>query len=195
MIQYLCLIYLNLNQDKFDPQCTPQTVISTIDAKSIESTKTDNHHCYLENIINKYIHIWRFKCTAVNTNDLIGIRKVGSCLRESSFYFDEGKRLPKAWRMLSTGYGMFREGYLTNPQDSANKGRDYASRYEQGDIIEMKLDCNKWILSYKINDTEYGKAFGIDPDFKYSAAITLRKQLRGRSPSSSYTLVSYQQIY
>ncbi len=38
----------------------------------------------------------------------------------------------------------------------------------------MKLNCNSLVLSYKVNNTDYGKAFNVD-NTSYRAAICLRE--------------------
>ena len=52
----------------------------------------------------------------------------------------------------------------------------------------MRVDCNDWTLSYKVNDNKYVKAYDIKPG-KYKAAITLNAK------ASSYSLLTYQKIY
>ena len=192
MIKYLCLLYFNQNTDKFDSKHTHQVLTVTIDGKSISNTKCeyDYFNSYLENIVNHGINIWRVKCNYVSRNDMIGIRKMNCCPLKLVGWFDESEKLTDCDSGSSLGYGMFIGGGLTNPDNCFVNGRDdYAKSCEPSDIIEMKLDCNKYTLSYKINNNEYGKAFDIDSSVKYRAAITLS------SVFSSYTLVSYQNIY
>ena len=110
-------------------------------------------------------------------------RIMPNVLRSLDTWFDEGENDE------SVGYGLHGYAHLTNPESSIDYGKRYGERFEVNDIIEMRLDCNKWTLSYKINDKDFGKAFDIEPN-EYRAAITLTDGL-----GCLFELISYQKIY
>ena len=92
---------------------------------------------------------------------------------------------------ISVGYGVQMDGMKTSPENcNKTDGRyfNHSVTAKKGDIFEMKVDCNNWILSYKLNDKDLGKAFDIQPT-EYRAAITLYDY------NSSFTLCSYAHIY
>ena len=79
MIKYLCLIYFNQTKDQFDIKNTHSKI--KVDGNCIKigpnrDASDVTYNSYLENIVNKGIHIWRFKCNKSYDVDQIGIRNV-----------------------------------------------------------------------------------------------------------------------
>ena len=176
MIKYLCLIYLNQSKDGFDPKNTDTDI--QIKDNGFLSTKWSLSTTLLINIANSGTHIWKFKCYDNGAvADLIGILKYSVKLASDDLkgYFD-----------IHNGYGYTSNGTLTNPVNRKMWGKEYGDGWSKEDIVEMKVDFNKLELSYKVNETNHGKAFDID-DANYKAALTLC--------SGTYQLVSYQHIY
>ena len=188
MIKYLCLLYLNVNKDKFDAHHSHKNNI--IDGDTVISEEEyGKFNTYFENIVDKHVHIWKIKANSVYTDDMFGIIKVEDSPPRLSGWFDEGDR------RLSVGYGMFLgAGGLSNPENCLTNGiNNWSKPVEEEEIVSMRLDCNKWTLEYAINDTGYSRAFEIDPKYKYRAAFTLERLSWFKE--SSYTIVSYQEIY
>ena len=189
MIKYLCLIYLNLNKDEFDTTYTHSDIeINNDSIKAKPYIDRAAVNSFLTNVVNSGVNIWRFQSNGCR-HELIGIRKSASGLTPSDLdgWFDEGEDNE------SIGYGYFpHKPALTNPDNCNQCGKRWGKEdYHAGDIIQMKLDCIEWTLSYKINNVDYGKAFDIESN-TYRAAITL---FPNSDEAPSYTLISYQHIY
>ena len=66
----------------------------------------------------------------------------------------------------------------------SRKLRDYGVESKEGDIVEMTLDLKQCVLSYKVNDFDYGKAFDVEKTtYRAVAALSYKE--------SKITLVSY----
>ena len=187
MIKYLCLVYLNQNKDKFDPDDISKNV--TIDGNSINNHITDDvvSSTYLINIVCRGTHIWRFRCNRPSVgnvgdgiNDMIGIL-TNDAERQTDGYFDDfpGEK--------GIGYGFATDGRLNEPKN-ALWGKCYGRVCGIDDIIEMKLDFNELTLSYKINEKCYGKAFDIEQN-EYRAVVCMAGK------NASWTLMYYQMFY
>ena len=72
-----------------------------------------------------------------------------------------------------------------DPNKNAAKLKDYGVKIKDGDIIEMILNLIDLTLSYKINNTDYGKAYDVDKT-SYKVAATLCAK------NTKWTLLSYQ---
>ena len=179
MIKYLCLVYSNRNKDKFDVENSHQTFKSkgnSIEHNSEERT-CEYHNCYLENVVSKGIHIWKFKCDSQSMLDLIGIRNVAESSRLTGIFFvgrDD---------MTVVGYGDVVGGC------TISNASPFGQKCNDGDLIEMRLDFNNLTLNFKVNDNGYGKAFNINPG-QYRAAIGVIANVKHHK----YTLLSYQNI-
>ena len=84
------------------------------------------------------------------------------------------------------GYALKMDGTIRNQWGF---GRIYAEKCNDGDIIEMKLDFTKLCLSFKMNNEEYGYAFGIARG-EYKAGVCIDPFY-----ISCFTLISYQKVY
>ena len=180
MIKYLCLIYLNQNKDEFDAENTNGNI--KINGNTVIGSGWNAMCTYLRNIVSDGVHVWRFKFgfeTNYYVGDMIGIISNDEELTLYSYFNGSGSG--------SDAYGFAVAGRLTNRQ-----GKEYGRKCKINDIIEMQVDFNELTLSYKINQTDYGKAFDIKPG-EYRAAITL--YLFSGSEKNCYTLMSYQHIY
>ena len=184
MIKYLCLIYLNQNKDSFDPNNTHKDIKINADGDELQ-TKGGNDHftICLRNITCSGINIWKFKCKKRSCDDSIGITKAEASADDLSYLDYEGE--------TQIGYAFAAEGRITNPKDCYSWGDEYGNGWEEGDIIEMRVDFNKLELTYKVNETPHGKAFDIDHG-EYKAALSVYPDT---SYDASYQLLSYQHIY
>ena len=186
MIKYLCLIYSNQNKDEFDPENTHKQLTinenclawgGNIPNGGLPCTRTS----LLSNVIDKGINLWKFRVNDIRCDGLIGIRRKDKCFNDD-IWFDEEEDNDE-----SAGYGLFGCARLTNPENCkiAAMGRRYGQAFEFEDIIEMRLDCIEWTLSYTIDGTDFGKAFDIEPNM-YRAAITMTDDY----PEGSFSLIS-----
>ena len=192
MIKYLCLVYLNVDKDKFDAKNTHEMIEREDDGISRQEGYYGACSSFLENIMDKGVHIWTFQCDYLcDTEDVIGIRKINADSNtpfrlDGHFYIDGEDDEEKV-----VGYGFILLGSLTNPTDVNEYGADYGEPcYDNwnGGILEMKLDFNNLTLSYKMGGVDYGKAFDIEQT-KYKAAVTLD------TSKALLSLLSYQHIY
>ena len=204
MLKYLSLIYLNLNQDKFDRSNTWKTIKINQNAVENDGTEINISNAFCENLMQKGINIWKFKCNDTN-HDMLGIRKTemeyetftASAIKKWKYPvgigpFDEGDSRYEDFAP-SVGYGIVTSsGYLTNPNNAKEAGKKLFQRgIIHNDILEMKLDCKHWTLSFRLNNGDFKHAFYIEPQFKYRAAISMD----GGYSKSNYELLSFQQIY
>ena len=96
MIKYLCLLFLNSNKDKFDPDNTSKSL--RIEHNSVSQTDCAHReyavNTFLFNEVTKRVHVWKFKCNYSGDRpqfDQIGIWKVNSghlVINSESCYFD-----------------------------------------------------------------------------------------------------------
>ena len=182
MIKYLCLVYLNQNKDGFDFQKKHFTL--RIDKGCITCCgRVCLGSSLLQNTVDSGINIWTFKVQNEFQGIRIGIQRHDAEFRGNT-WFDEGLN------QECIGYGFMGGGYGPTPRSCTNHGIIYGPKWIENDIIEMKFDCTKWTLLYKINDVDYGKVFNIEQN-KYRAAITFDFF----SVGASVTLISYQHIF
>lgn len=133
-------------------------------------------YCYRSafghNIYNKGSHHWKLKIIQCNDgycawNMLIGIMKIGKQI----------KSFPRNSHFTSNdnGYGFIGNlAHLTNAKDGGHgSDRKYGQKFiNNGDIIDVYLDLDKFTLSYKINSVNYGIAFDNLEKTKYCLAVT-----------------------
>ena len=190
MIKYLCLIYFNQNKDEFDDEKTNAIII--IKENSIELPKMESRskgiyvNSYLTNIASEGIHVWKFKGTAINWSDRIGIMNIDIGTFKLKGDFDE-----------FGGYAFRMGGVLNDWQECKNGDiahktlnlKDYGHECKNGDIIQMTINLKDLTLNYKINNKDCGKAFDINKG-RYKAAISF--DYNGQS--CILELISYQHI-
>ena len=120
---------------------------------------------YLMNTISSGIHEWSFlikKCA--NRGDgwtqTIGLWKVNA---------DNDPDVDYDFCNLG-GIGVKNTGRLTG---SGWDSQLYQAKFVTGDIVKMTADFDKGILRFTVNDKDYGKAFQLNCDLEYRAAISL----------------------
>lgn len=181
MIKYLCLIFFNVDRDEFDSNHKHQSV--KINDNYIVYGGEKNHaqylNCYLQNIANTGIHIWKFQCDSAFMFDRIGLRNVETESLPLSGYFDMGQD-----QKTVVGYGYSLCGQMRN---CFGIGTYFNAPCKDADLIQMRLDCNKWTLEFKINDSIWRKGYDVLAG-KYKAVVAVY----GTNTSRKYTLVSYQ---
>ncbi len=129
------------------------------------------------NAVQQGIHTWKFKAVKITCSwTLIGIWKTNSGTPPINSYFTN---------VNNNGYAyVINSQHKTNPSKQGYCGPKYGVICKDGDVIEMTLDFNTLCLSYRVNGSDYGKAFDVD-NTTYKAAITLF------SKGDSISLISY----
>ena len=193
MIKYLCLIYLNLNKDEFDPNQSSKKI--EINGNSIiRETNADKsiQNVFLKNIASSGIHKWKFKYSCdMNTfskHDYIGVFNMDykeSMIKSDDYFFF----IPKSYNF--SGYAIGSKGGGVNQNGFFTKYQRY---WDSGDEIEMKLDFYQQNLKFKVNGQDFGDALQIDITKKWKAAISIGGYIGHGSPKS-FTLISYQKTY
>ena len=187
LIKYLVLLYSN-QQDRFDVTATHPFI--KINQNCIFDQRKDSYDCgfvyhsYLQNIATNGIHIWQFKFNAENSgSQMIGIWKIKS-----------GKRILNGPEFDNTndgrnctGYGITMNGLITNPENPRRFSQVTYDVIEDGDIIEMRLDLNKSLLTFKCNDTTHSHFKHIE-NTAYRAVVTTYKK------NDKFKLLYYQQF-
>ena len=124
---------------------------------------------YLQNVVNKGIHIWTIKCEEIGGGQ-IGIKNndhVGS----SNYFYEY------------VDYGIdFIHGMRCKKEYISVDG----PKIKTGDIIGMKVDFTNLSLSFQVNNKDWGKVINIE-DNKYRALVAMW--------CASFNLISYQKIY
>ena len=76
--------------------------------------------------------------------------------------------------------------FISQNTDNTKYGVETKSN---GDIIDMYLDFNTKILSYIINNVNYGKAFIINTELEYTMAVNIS------GPGTALEIVQYEIQY
>ena len=186
LIKYLVLLYSN-QQDKFDVTAThPFIKINQnciVDQREV-SEDVEVHHSYLQNIATKGIHIWKFKFNAENSgSQMIGIWKIKS----GKIVLDGPECDNTNDGENCTGYGITMNGLITNPENPSRFSHVTYDKIGDGDIIEMRLDLNKSLLTFKCNDTTHSHFKHIE-NTAYRAVVTTYKK------NDKFKLLYYQQF-
>ena len=167
IVLYLCLLYFYIPECFDSNNCHQQYALS--DDKKIAKRKKDCNWglIYLTKVVSEGIHRWKFKINignTLNTTMTIGVCKIHEPLDTTDLLFASqyyGKAY--AWKVES--------GLLTKGDD--DEQRQYTNRkIQDGDIVEMKLDLNKWKLEFNCNSVDYGVAFKDIQQTSYRAALS-----------------------
>ena len=199
LIKYIVLLYLDQNKDEFDAKHCHKNIriINDTIVKNTIVQKKGNKSLttiYLTNIVCKSKLIWRFKIELIGTLQplhqnfclpLIGIRNCKFEDKTMDTHFASAV-IPGNDMKMIRGFGFSMDGGCLWP----GKPTRYGERCESGDVIEMILDFNAKMLSYKINDIFQGIAFRDIPSGQYKAALTLQTH-----SGCKITLLSHQEIY
>ena len=189
LIKYLALIYSNA-QDQFDPNATHKSL--EVHGNCVMSkTRGNAFNAYLKNIVSDGIHIWKFKCHGDRLDDY-------ACIGIVMARYDQGNVEANVTQSIDnfkgdgtcTGYQISMDGNKTNPEntDIWSYDPEFEPRIQDGDIVEMRLDLNKLMLTFKVNDKIKVEIADIE-NISYRAAISVFKNDTG------FTLLSYQDIY
>ena len=146
--------------------------------------KDENFTTYLTKIVTEGIHRWKFKIIeCLESPPEIGLIKIPSNEEKSyapnlNQYFVKG----------GIGYAYITStGRISNPI-SGYSGKKYGVKCKNNDIIDMHLDLEKYELRYYVNNKDQGKAYDVDEEIRYKAAITMD------DVGSKIQLISYEQI-
>ena len=188
LIKYITLVYSSAH-DQFDPNATHESL--EIDGNSIVSKELKYKFCasYLKNVVSANVHVWKFRfnrCTDdshTHSVSNIGAWKTTSGDTNVSRYISDTNK-----NGICSGYVISMEGEKTNIENVYLWSKERFSKVKNGDIIEMKLDLERLILKFKINDEIVAEFDNIEKT-SYRAAVTA--DVRG----DGFTLLSYQDIY
>ncbi len=162
VLNYLCIKYYHISKDRFDPILHGKYITvsdNKITFKIINKMTFEygSSSAFLSNIVSNGKHQWRFKIINTQTYPYIGVRpnkkdpndnELNECLQGYGLFG------------LLSYYGLLRGLSYNNSQTINDK---YCpTRKNDGDIIDMYLDLNKFELSFAINNKHYGKAFDVD---------------------------------
>ena len=182
----ICLLFADPNKDDFNQQLSHHKL--TIDNNESIMKLSDGYiarstyNGYLNNIVSKGKHYWRFKCIDLKCNQyamrsLIGIFNTKYEHKDTSWYgfvCTEDDSI-----QICTGYAITTDGYswmVTDEGKLQSKTLKLPrSGIEKDDIIEIKLDLIELTLSFIINGWDRGnknKVFDIKHG-EYRAALTM----------------------
>ena len=190
-LQLLCLSFLIFIKDVFDLKliCDGLNTDNNIVSKVNDDNVFKSASCYFKNILLKGKNIWLFQITHYSPNALIGIYNNKYPVKYTDESFHKSYYCRDEWdNYHNRGYGLHLNGTLTNIHELGWYGAKYSYHCKNNDMIEMILDLQNGILSYKINSKYYGKAFDIEIG-EYRAAITVS------SMDCSIKFISFKQIY
>ena len=190
LIEALCLLYYR-HYDSWDE--IEQYMIVQGNLISISEEYHDGLHLYQtaflkEICCNNFIYRWKFKIEKYNNgnwywNNVIGVINVDDKEnKELRFYqYHHEENLSKNSRLMGHfGYGFISSAaYLTNPKNHSQYGEQYGIMCKECDVIEMCLDLKNYHLSYIVNNVDYGKAFDVERNKRYKAAVTI--DIKGNS--------------
>eukprot|EP01084_Bolivina_argentea_P070705 128570_1 len=175
-IATIVLLFSAFN-DEWDSNCIgkrmkidPKTNILKIVAKA---SVCSYQSAYLKTICEPpYKYFWRFqiiKDDGINRywNMNIGIWKINVGKPHTNSYFTATDH---------NGYAFIAsDGILTDATAESRRSsgyKHYGFKCKTDDVIDMDLDLNTCILSYKINDKDFGVAYIVEKT-KYRAAVTI----------------------
>ena len=173
LVCYWILLYF-APTDYFEPDLCNKEFILT-DNNTVAAQRGGHEQvALLHNVATSGIHKWTFKLVKFDRNGyitLFGVFKARySAVLTSQFFsscYDNKVYVYDVW------------------SGTKKDGDEYGIRCEEEDIIEMTLDLNRYELSYKVNDTDYGVAYKDIEQTSYRAGIS------GYKSYPTYQLLSY----
>ena len=160
----ICILFFGTIY-QFDDEWKSQNLQLQNDTVSV---KEDSHpaynYIYSQNIMSSGQHQWTFKIIKIKTESnnhdfFFGIKEEGEDKQKIGWF--SGKYTPTYYLM----------GIYPNKKKPKNtaaqiwshtvKWDEYGKYLEDGDIVTMCIDLDKWQLKYIINDKDYGVAANI----------------------------------
>ena len=191
LIKYLVLIYSNA-QDQFDANMTHKLL--KIDANRVIDQRNElrewcDYLSFLKNVVTEEIHIWKFRFDLRSDSDIaksqIGIWKTNSGKPDLEDRFIDNTNEDG---ISCTGYFITLNGYRSNPENVMDITDGEFAPVKDGDIIEIILDLNELVLTFKVNNVEKVKFDNIEKT-SYRAVVSIFQ------PGEEFTLISYQDTY
>ena len=173
LVIFLCMAYYHEPEQWDADSCDDGIYIDdNVVSNKIESYKS----IAMKKIVEYGEHEWSFEVNYMSHGwQILGVWKC------EQFNLKQG--------VDEVGYGfIMNNGMKTNPVSRGHYGGLYGVEVNNGDIVTMKLDLEKYELSYEVNGKYYGIAFGDIEPTKYRAALTMCHQ------NSKFTFLSYKQI-
>ncbi len=171
VVNDLCIKYYHISKDRFDPILHGKDITvsdNKITFKISNKFEYSNSSAFLSNIVSNGKHQWKFKIVNKKTYPYIGVRpnktdpndnelndnnELNQCVRGYGLF---GLWYPRYYGLLrGLKYNDSRTLFCVNKKYCPTRKND-------GDIIDMYLDLNKFELSFVINNKHYGKAFDVD---------------------------------
>ena len=172
IVKYKCLKYLNQNKDEFYKFKGLSLQKGSCNVESDEFTVKVNeggvfYQIFGKNIVKQSKHVWKFQfIRSASCWTQIGIESVAG---------------------IGIEYSLLSSKYLDAliPADLDNESIQY--KIKDGDIIEMKLDCLDWVLSFTVNGMSVKIAVK-KGEYRIKISITTMND-------SCYKMLSYQMTY
>ena len=181
-INKICGVFYQLYNDKWDKKYIGVNHRLSQDGYRIEHIKSYQNTSYGSLIVKSPgIYRWGFKLhhTCHLTKDnywavVLGVWKTKSA---------EEPLTKKAFSTNAHGKGHYEWGYafdaipgvLIKPAGWISNGGKYGKRCTVGDVIEIELDLNQFVLKYRINNKDMGNAFENIEDTEYRVACSTVK--------------------
>ena len=75
-------------------------------------------------------------------------------------------------RLPELGNNLYYYAYHKTIYHDGNKVKKVNVQWNEGDIMHFRLDCDKWTLTFYLNDKSLG-TFNLTPDKKYYPAVSM----------------------
>eukprot|EP01084_Bolivina_argentea_P175077 303219_1 len=125
--------------------------------------------CASQSISNR-INEFRIQCVQPKS-DCIGIISNTETSKNDNMFWSMSKgNLYYYWGGGGILYGLSTEN---RPKETSLNYPDHAE-WNQGDIITVRVDCNKWIVTFFKNDTQIGDNVNIIPNMSYYPMMGLQ---------------------
>ena len=198
VIQALCLLYFNPDQETFDSSSNfnqhidiqPHTVIGY--NTQCDLIHVDARSICLKNVVKEGIHIWKFKVTysphtAPNKGELI-LESISQVLLDGNSH-SPPKKFGIGW-MLNTTMVVMEKGTEINAEKIAVWEDKY--KVKSKDTVEFKYDGNAQNIYIKINDRDFFQI--VDGRAVWIPKVEYRLKLRVYGGDRiQYDLLSYEQ--
>ena len=159
LVTYICLSYYYIG-DKWDPKAMSRKIELNDETNTVKQKDHGSACVYLTNIVESGTHHWKFKIIRYNPGNVgwyttIGVHIVPQNEKdklECESYISSGGNCAYGFCTSTNRVINFDTGMVDN-------SKYYGKLVQTGDIVDMHLDLNKYILRYAANDKDYGIAY------------------------------------
>ena len=167
-IVLICILFYGHIPDEFDPKHIGPGLI--LHEQTISSRGYGGGSAFLKRTLESGHHEWRFRIDKrkIDIQSIVfGIWRIQKDEDPPIHtWFTNGGNKGYCFNAVYSQIGDIKSGFTI--------GTKYGVRCNEGDVIEMILDFDDLSLSFRINGTDYGKAFDIKQN-KYRAAVFLKQ--------------------